>query len=181
MFFFNKGTQVLVDKCYNRQCKSLCTCISQFGIIGICLVLLTETIYIFLSEKYREIAFSGWAATILYCFICLSNLSNAQCSYLLHFSTTIGSQRQAKNAENSSSTLLITEVLDYCVAAMVDATTHSSSCLFPRKKKHLFTISTSWTTATSANLELLNDSYISLANRRFWYYGHAKQRLSETS
>lgn len=70
MFFFNKGTQVLVDKCYNRQCKSLCTCISLFGIIGICLVLLTETIYIFLSEKYKEIAFSGWAATILYCFIC---------------------------------------------------------------------------------------------------------------
>lgn len=138
MFFFNKGTQVLVDKCYNRQCKSLCTCISLFGVIGICLVLLTETIYIFLSEKYKEIAFSGWAATILYCFICLSNLSNAQCSYLLHFSTTIGSQRQAKNAENFSSTLLITEVLDYCVVAMVDATTHSSSCLSFLEKKSIY-------------------------------------------
>lgn len=33
--------------------------------------------------------------------------------------------------------------------------------------------------ATSAKLKVLNDSYIFPANRRLWYYGHAKQRLSE--
>lgn len=123
-------------KCYNRQwCTVLCTCISLFDIIGISLVLLTETIYSFQSERYKETTFSGWTATILY-FICLSNLSNAQCSYLLCFSTKIGSQWQAKKWRKFyQHSQLITEVLDYFVAAMVDATTHSSSLLSFLEKK----------------------------------------------
>lgn len=63
---------------------------------------------------------------------------------------------------------------------MVDATTRSSSLLSFLEKKSIYLLLPPlepW--ATSAKLKVLNDSYISPANRRLWYYGHAKQRLSE--
>lgn len=72
--------------------------------------------------------------------------------------------------------LFINEVLDYCVAAMVDHMIHSSSRLsFLEKSTYLlFSPLVQW--AASVNLELLKAHYTSPANRRLWYYGHAKQR-----
>ena len=164
-----------MDKYYNGFYTGLSALALIF--LAVLVLHLTETIYIFLSEICQEIAFSGWAATILSSFLCLSNLSNwstLSSSLVLQYNwLTLAGKKCRKFQQHS---LFINKVLDYCVAAMVDPTTHLSSLLSLLEKSIYLLFLPLVPGAASVNLELLKDSYTSPANRRLWYYRHAKQR-----
>lgn len=107
----------------------------------VCLTLLVSLWYYLLRQyiafRVKDIKKQLFLAELLpSCISYVCQIYQMLSARIFSFSTKIGSQWQAKKWRKFyQHSQLITEVLDYFVAAMVDATTHSSSLLSFLEKK----------------------------------------------